>query len=76
MDAVGDCGNYISLTSFVEYDDFEEFLQEILAGGGEGIVIHRKSAKYKPGARTAWDTLKVKKITEELELPIVSFIER
>lgn len=73
-DAVGDFGYYMSMTDAVECGDFEEFLQEILAAGGEGIVIHRKDAKYKPGARTAWDTLKVKKIVEELELPIVSFI--
>lgn len=74
-DAILDYKHYITVTDAVEYDDFEEFLQEILAAGGEGIVIHRKDAKYKPGARTAWDTLKVKKITEELELPIVDFIE-
>lgn len=74
-DAIWDYKHYITVTDAVEYDDFEEFLQEILAAGGEGIVIHRKDAKYKPGARTAWDTLKVKKIIEELELPIVDFIE-
>lgn len=73
-DAVGDGGNYIQVTENIDYGDFEEFLQDILAAGGEGIVIHRKDAKYKPGARTAWDTLKVKKIVEELELPIVRFI--
>lgn len=73
-DAISDYGYYISMTDAVEYGDFEEFLQEILAAGGEGIVIHRKDAKYKPGARTAWDTLKVKKIVEELELPIVNFL--
>ena len=75
MDAIVDYGNYITMTDFTECGDFEEFLQEILAEGGEGIVIHRKDAKYKPGARTAWDTLKVKKIVEELELPIVDFIK-
>ena len=73
-DAISDYGHYISMTDAIEYGDFEEFLQEILAAGGEGIVIHRKDAKYKPGARTAWDTLKVKKIVEELELPIVNFL--
>lgn len=74
MDCVYDFGNYIQVTNYTEYGDFEEFLQEILAAGGEGIVIHRRDAKYKPGARTAWDTLKVKKIVEELELPVVDFI--
>ena len=75
MDCIGDFGHYIDITDFTEYGDFEEFLQEILSCGGEGIVIHRKDAKYKPGARTAWDTLKVKKITQELELPIINFID-
>ena len=74
-DATCEPGPYIGMTDIVEFGDFEEFLQEILAAGGEGIVIHRKDAKYKPGARTAWDTLKVKKIVEELELPIVEFIK-
>lgn len=74
MDCVHDFGNYIEVTNYTEYGDFEEFLQEILAAGGEGIVIHRRDAKYKPGARTAWVTLKVKKIVEELELPVVDFI--
>lgn len=75
QDAIKDYGhNYISLTDFVLNDDFEDFLQSILAAGGEGIVIHKKDAKYKPGARTAWDSLKVKKIVEELELPVVDFI--
>lgn len=73
-DCVFDYGNYIDITENIDSGDFEDFLQAILAAGGEGIVIHRKDAKYKPGARTAWDTLKVKKIVEELELPVVDFI--
>lgn len=75
LEAIGDCGHYITCTDFCLHGDYEEFLQNILSDGGEGIVIHKMDSKYKPGARTAWDTLKVKKITEELELPIVDFIE-
>lgn len=56
-------------------NDFEEFLQDILAQGGEGIVIHTIDYKYAPGKRTAWTTLKVKKITTELELLVVDSIE-
>lgn len=74
-DAVADYGNFITVTDHIEFGGFEEFLQDILAEGGEGIVIHKKDAKYKPGARTAWESLKVKKIIQELELPIVDFIE-
>ena len=56
-------------------DNFEDFLQEILIDGGEGIVIHSKKYIYSPGKRPAWTTLKVKKITTELELQVVQFIE-
>lgn len=64
----------IEICNYV-FDEFEDFLQEILAAGGEGIVIHSKDYKYQPGGRPAWKTLKVKKITKELELPIINFIE-
>lgn len=56
-------------------ENFEDFLQEILANGGEGIVIHSLDYKYAPGKRPAWTTLKVKKVTTELELKVIDFIE-
>lgn len=65
---------YISLTDYV-FEDFPTFLQDILAEGGEGIVIHRRSYKYTPGKRPAWTSLKVKKIVQEIELPVVNVIE-
>lgn len=65
---------YIKTTNFTLHN-FEDFLQEILAQGGEGIVIHRKDYIYSPGSRTAWKTLKVKKIVEELELQVVDTID-
>lgn len=65
---------YIHMCDFTE-ENFEDFLQEILANGGEGIVIHSKDYKYAPGSRPAWSTMKVKKIVENLEAPIVAFIE-
>lgn len=65
---------YISVTDYTD-TNFEDFLQEILAKGGEGIVIHKKDYPYSPGSRTSWKTLKVKKIVEELELPVVDTIE-
>lgn len=55
--------------------EFSDFLQEILAMGGEGIVIHSLNYLYAPGKRPAWSTLKVKRITQELELPVVDRIE-
>ena len=66
--------NYILPPVFVA-ENFEDFLQEVLSKGGEGIVIHSKNYVYAPGKRPAWTTLKVKKITTELELPVVGFIE-
>lgn len=74
LEPVEGCEQYILSPVFV-YDNFEDFLQEILSKGGEGIVIHSKNYIYAPGKRPAWTTLKVKKITTELELPIVGFIE-
>ena len=67
-------GQYI-LPPIIAYNNFADFLQEILSKGGEGIVIHSRNYLYAPGKRPAWTTLKVKKITTELELPIVGFIE-
>lgn len=52
-------------------ENFEDFLATILRNGGEGIVIHSKEYLYAPGKRPAWSTLKVKKSTGELEVPVV-----
>ena len=51
--------------------NFTDFLADILRAGGEGIVIHSKDYLYAPGKRTAWMTLKVKKSTGEIEVPVV-----
>ena len=56
-------------------ENFEDFLQDILSQGGEGIVIHSADYKYAPGKRPAWSTLKVKKITTELELLVTASID-
>lgn len=46
-------------------------LQEILAEGGEGIVITKATSAPDPGKRPAWKTLKVKK---EIETDIDCFV--
>ena len=74
LDYIYEEGEYI-LNPIYTFTNFEDFLQDILSKGGEGIVIHSKSYLYAPGKRPAWTTLKVKKITTELELPVVGFIE-
>lgn len=66
--------HYCSFTTFQTYGSFANMLQNILVNGGEGIVIERKDAVYAPGKRPAWQTLKVKKITQEIELPVVSTV--
>lgn len=57
------------------FDNFENFLADILAMGGEGIVIHSKDYLYAPGQRPAWKTLKIKKTTGEIECPVIDTIE-
>ena len=56
-------------------DNFENFLADILALGGEGIVIHSKDYFYAPGQRPAWKTLKIKKTTGEIECRVIDTIK-
>ena len=55
--------------------DFAETADEIIAIGGEGLVIQRKDNKYWPGTRTAWKTLKLKQSLPEMELLVVGTLE-
>lgn len=57
------------------FDNFENFLADILGMGGEGIVIHSKDYMYAPGQRPAWKTLKVKKTTGEIECRVIGRIK-
>ena len=54
---------------------FLEWADEIIAGGGEGLVIQRKDNPYMPGTRTAWKTLKLKQSLPEMELKVVGTLE-
>lgn len=65
---------YVMMCNYTLHD-FEDFLADILRAGGEGIVIHSKDYAYAPGKRPAWTTLKVKKTTGELEVPVVATLE-
>lgn len=42
--------------------DIEERLSQILAAGGEGIVLKKKDAPYSEGKRPAWATIKCKQM--------------
>ena len=65
---------YIHVVEHTE-SDFMEFAEKLWAQGAEGIVIVRKDAKYKPGSRTAWDTLKLKKQIGEIDMQVIDVIE-
>ena len=65
---------YIHVVDHTE-SDFLEFAGNLWSMGAEGIVIVRKDAKYKPGSRTAWDTLKLKKQLGEIEMKVIDVLE-
>ena len=67
-------GKYIYPTEIFE-DNFAAAADQIIAGGGEGIVIQRKDYTYSPGNRTAWKTLKLKQQLPEMELKVVGVLE-
>jgi len=57
------------------HDNFLEWADEIIADGGEGLVIQRKDNPYMPGTRTAWKTLKLKQSLPEMELKVIGTLE-
>ena len=57
------------------HENFLEWADEIIADGGEGLVIQRKDNPYMPGTRTAWKTLKLKQSLPEMELKVVGTLE-
>ena len=67
-------GQYIYPTD-VYTDDFAAAADQIIAGGGEGVVIQRCDYPYSPGNRTAWKTLKLKQQLPKMELKVVGTIE-
>lgn len=67
-------GTYFYPTELV-YENFLEKADEIIAAGGEGLVIQRKDNPYMPGTRTAWKTLKLKKTLPHLDLKVIGTVE-
>lgn len=57
------------------HESFLEWADEIIADGGEGLVIQRKDNPYMPGTRTAWKTLKLKQSLPEMELKVLGTLE-
>ena len=56
---------------YIDSADFLSIADEIISGGGEGLVIQRKDNPYMPGTRTAWKTLKLKQSLPEMELKVI-----
>ena len=52
-----------------------EYLDKILADGGEGIMIMNKDGKYLPGSRSVTVSLKIKKELGELTLPVIGVVD-
>lgn len=52
---------YVQFANYYWTDDLWRRLQEILADGGEGMVLMHKDGVYEPGKRPSKTTLKVKK---------------
>ena len=66
-----DCSAYYIMNTDLILSNFDEFLADILSNGGEGIVIQRRDAKYAPGTRPSWQSLKVKKNLGEIEVKVL-----
>ncbi len=70
--------NYMYMTHVCHIDEhhenFLEWADEIIADGGEGLVIQRKDNPYMPDTRTAWKTLKLKQSLPEMELKVIATI--
>jgi len=66
---------YIKFAEIKSVDEIVNEYEDYLNKGGEGFVLQKKTATYKPGKRTAWESIKLKKCMEEIELPVVDIIE-
>lgn len=65
-------GDYLDIADYKEGQELWDMYGDIIANGGEGIVITKKTAPYSPGKRTARMTLKMKK---ELTDTIDAFLD-
>lgn len=67
-------GANFRMTDFFD-GDFANAADQIIAEGGEGIVIQRKDNPYLAGTRTAWKTLKLKQKLPIMELKVVDIVK-
>lgn len=71
--AIGD-DKLVQYANIKTVDEIVKNYDGYLAAGGEGYVLYKKTMKYVPGKRTAWETIKLKKATDEIELPVVDIL--
>lgn len=64
--------NFIEFAEYKTGKELWELYYQILAAGGEGIVIVNESAPYRPGKRKARETLKIK---QQLSDTIDAFLD-
>lgn len=64
--------DHVEIAEYKKGAELWDLYGEVIAAGGEGIVITREDCKYLCGKRTAWMTLKMKK---ELEDTIDAFVD-
>lgn len=64
-------GTYFNTTRCFT-QDFPQWASNIIAAGGEGLVIQLKSNPYMPGTRTAWKTLKLKQKMDTAEYLVIA----
>ena len=63
---------YVDIARYYEGVELWNELQEVLAAGGEGVVITKKGTCYQPGKRPSRQTLKVKKeLRETLDVVVM-----
>ena len=60
--------SYVDLAQYVKGQELWDLYGNVIAAGGEGIVITREDCQYLCGKRTAWMTLKMKKELEDSHL--------
>lgn len=58
-------GEYVSVAHYYRGNELWMMLQDVLANGGEGMVITHEDAHYEPGKRPSKTTLKIKKELRE-----------
>ena len=63
--------DFLSLAESIE-ENIQEFANQVLSRGGEGVVLKKKDAVYSPDKRPAWSTIKIKK-TDTIDAFIIGF---